>query len=600
MSEPTVTPETGVLAEPNSDAIAGEAAPGAERSWVRRTLELKRLLKMREGQLFLFLAVLIGVFSGLLVVCFQIAINATRLWLLGSALAPSSVRLILVPTLVGLVIAFLVMRVFPQVRGSGVNQTKAAVYASNGHIPFNTVAGKFITCALAIGSGQSLGPEDPSLQIGAGFASWLGRRLRISRDKVRLIAPVGAAAGLAAAFNAPIASVLFVIEEVIGRWSAGVLGAIVLAALSSVVVMRNFLGNEPLFRVTSYRLGHPSELIAYAVLGVAGGFAAVAFTRLIAILRPRLMRLPWRTHYFQPAIAGLAVGLIGLGFPQVMGAGYETIDQAMHGQYVWQLLAVLAGVKIIATVISFSSGTPGGMFAPSLFIGAMLGGAVGGVERHFFPGLTGSVGAYALVGMGTVFAGFLRVPMTSVFMVLELSGNYSIILPVVISNAIAYVISRRYQKVPIFDMLSRQEGMDLPSLEAQREESLLRVESAIRDYTAPLLHGVQSVGDALRQLDSSAEQHFLIDQGAQGWSLTTKERLQMLAQQGKGGSLLRDLPNPQRLPHVHPDQPLEVALRRIGDHPLLPVTNRVQLDRLEGVVTLEDILRVYRASLAGP
>jgi CIC family chloride channel protein len=489
--------------------------------------------------------------------------------------------------------------VFPQVRGSGVNQTKAAVYASNGHIPFNTVAGKFITCALAIGSGQSLGPEDPSLQIGAGFASWLGRRLRISRDKVRLIAPVGAAAGLAAAFNAPIASVLFVIEEVIGRWSAGVLGAIVLAALSSVVVVRNFLGAEPLFRVTSYRLGHPSELVAYAVLGVVGGFAAVIFTRLIAILRPRLMRLPWRTHYFQPAIAGLVVGLIGLAFPQVLGAGYETIDQAMHGQYTWQLLGVLAGAKIIATVISFSSGTPGGMFAPSLFIGAMLGGAVGGVERHFFPGLTGSVGAYALVGMGTVFAGFLRVPMTSVFMVLELSGNYSIIVPVVISNAIAYVISRRYQKVPLFDMLSRQEGMDLPSLEAQREESTLRVESALQEYRAPVLHGPQPVADALRQLENSADQHFLVDQGAQGWSLVTKERLQMLAQQGKGGTVLRDLPDAQRLPHVHPDQPLEMALRRIGDHPLLPVTNRVHLDRLEGVVTLEDIMRAYRASMSG-
>jgi len=601
MSEPTTSPATGRMAEPKADAVPDQVVAETQgRSWVRRGLELMRLVKMREGQLFLFLAVLIGVFSGLLVVCFQMAINTTRLWLLGSALAPSAVRVILAPALAGLVVAFLVMRVFPQVRGSGVNQTKAAVYASNGHIPFNTVAGKFITCALAIGSGQSLGPEDPSLQIGAGFASWLGRRLRISRDKVRLIAPVGAAAGLAAAFNAPIASVLFVIEEVIGRWSAGVLGAIVLAALSSVVVMRNFLGAEPLFRVTSYRLGHPSELVAYAVLGVVGGFAAVIFTRLIATLRPRLMRLPWRTHYVQPAIAGLAVGLIGLLFPQVLGAGYETIDQAMHGQYTWQLLGVLAGVKIIATVISFSSGTPGGMFAPSLFIGAMLGGAVGGVERHFFPGLTGSVGAYALVGMGTVFAGFLRVPMTSVFMVLELSGNYSIIVPVVISNAIAYVISRKYQKVPLFDMLSRQEGMDLPSLEAQREESTLRVETALREYRAPLLHGVQSVADALRQLENSADQHFLVDQGAQGWSLLTKERLQMLAKQGKGSTILRDLPDSQRLPHVHPDQALEMALRRIGDHPLLPVTNRVNLDRLEGVVTLDDILQAYRASMSGP
>ena len=622
MSEPSATPNTtatrGATPEPAAQSGAPAAVPEAPPAapspdaeaqitarrfeavvaWLSQFREHVRGLSLREGQLFLFLSVLIGLFSGLLVVCFDIAIDWTRVRLLGSALAPSPARVILVPALAGLGVALLVIHVFPRVRGSGVNQTKAAVYVSDGYIPFSTVVGKFFTCALAIGTGQSLGPEDPSLQIGAGIASALGRRLKLSRDKVRLIAPVGAAAGLAAAFNAPIASVLFVLEEVIGRWSAGVLGAIVLAALSSAVVMRNFLGPEPLFRVTTYRLGHPSELVAYAVLGVVGGFASVIFTRLITALRPRLMALPRRTHYVQPALAGLVVGLIGLGFPQVMGAGYQVIDQAMHNQYAWEMLALLAGFKIIATVVSFSSGTPGGMFAPSLFIGAMLGGAVGGVEHHFFPGLTGSVGAYALVGMGTVFAGFMRVPMTSVFMVLELSGNYSIIVPVIISNAIAYVISRKYQKVPLFDLLSRQEGMDLPSMEAQREESTLRVESALRPYAAPLLRGEQTVREALDRLGNADDQNFLVDRGLQGWSVITKERLEMLKGQGKADTALRALPNPQRLPHVHPDQPLEVALRRIGDHPVLPVISRVDLRRLEGVVTLDDILRAYRTSFA--
>ena len=186
---------------------------------------------LREPQLFLLLAVIIGLFSGLAVVLFRIAIDWTRLELLGSALTPAPRAVLLVPVLGGLVVAFLVIRFFPRVRGSGVNQTKAAVYIYDGFIPFNTVVGKFVSCALAIGTGQSLGPEDPSLQMGAGIASALGRRLRLSREKVRLIAPVGAAAGLAAAFNAPISAVLFVIEEVIGKWTAGVLGAVVLAAV---------------------------------------------------------------------------------------------------------------------------------------------------------------------------------------------------------------------------------------------------------------------------------------------------------------------------------------------------------------------------------
>ena len=268
-------------------------------------------------------------------------------------------------------------------RGSGVNQTKAALYIYDGYIPFRTAIGKFITAALAIGSGHSLGPEDPSLQIGACIASALGRRLHLSRERMRLIAPVGAAAGLAAAFNAPISAVLFVIEEVIGRWTAGILGSVVLSSVSSVVVMRWFLGSEPLFRIPAVQLRNPAELIAYAILGVIGGLASVAFSAGIGELRPRLKAMPRWTQYFQPAVAGLLIGLIGvLGAPQVMGAGYQYIDEAMHGQFTWQMLAILAGLKILATLLSFVSGTPGGMFAPTLFIGAMLGASVGGARAY--------------------------------------------------------------------------------------------------------------------------------------------------------------------------------------------------------------------------
>ena len=347
----------------------------------------------REERFFLVLSVFIGVFSGLAVVCFRFAIGWCRLYLLGSGAVFSTPRVLLAPTLGGLVIAALVIHFFPQSRGSGVNQTKAALYIYNGSIPIRTAIGKFITAALAIGSGHSLGPEDPSLQIGASLASVLGRRMHISRDRMRLIAPVGAAAGLAAAFNAPISAVLFVIEEVIGRWTAGILGSVVLSAVSSVVVMRWFLGSESLFRIPAVQLERPSELIAYSILGIVGGLASVLFAKGIATLRPRCKALPFWTQYFQPAAAGLLIGIIALlGAPQIMGAGYEAIDEAMHGRFTWQFLAILAGLKIIATLLSFVSGTPGGMFAPTLFIGAMLGAAVGGAEHVILPHLSGSPG----------------------------------------------------------------------------------------------------------------------------------------------------------------------------------------------------------------
>ena len=248
--------------------------------------------------MFLLLSVLIGVFSGLAVVCFRVAIEFTKLLLLGSSLTPGVERVLLAPTLAGLGIGLLALRVFPRSRGSGVNQTKLAVYVLNGYISFRTVVSKFIMCSLAIGSGQSLGPEDPALQMGAGIASAIGRGLRLSQKKVRMMAPVGAAAGLAAAFNAPISAVLFVIEEVIGTWSAGVLGAIVLAALSSVVTMRWFLGPEALFRVPHFELIHPWELIAYVILGVVGGLTSLLFLKWISYSRPKVQALPGWTAIF--------------------------------------------------------------------------------------------------------------------------------------------------------------------------------------------------------------------------------------------------------------------------------------------------------------
>jgi chloride channel protein, CIC family len=561
----------------------------------QRTITWPLHFAFPEERFFLILSVFIGIFSALAVVCFRLAIEWCRLKMLGPRLTPSGLHVILVPTLVGLVVAVLVLHVFPAVRGSGVNQTKAALYIYNGYIPFRTAIGKFITAALAIGSGQSLGPEDPSLQIGAGLASALGRRLKLSRDKLRLIAPVGAAAGLAAAFNAPISAVLFVIEEVIGRWSAGILGSVVLSAISSVVVMRGFLGSEPMFRIPPVELIRPQELLAYGILGLAGGVAAVVFSHAIGFLRPRLKAMPRWTQYLQPATAGLLIGLIGfLGFPQIMGAGYEYIDQAMHNQFTWEMLGILAGLKIVATTLSFVSGTPGGMFAPTLFIGAMLGGAVCGVERYLFPHLAGSMATYSLVGMGVLFAGFLRAPMTSVFMVLEVSGNYSIIVPVIVGNTLAYVVSRALQPAPIFDMLTRQDGLELPSLEEQREQASWRVEDAMRPAAGPILNATETVEQAYQRVQQAIGNVFLVRLASNGWTSVTRESLAKLREEGKGEFGLGATIPRRRLPHLHPDLALEVALRYAQKTPLVPVINRADFRKLEGVISQEDVLNRYK------
>ena len=548
----------------------------------------------REERFFLVLSVFIGVFAGLAVVCFRFAIEWSRIYALGTTAHVAPTRLLLAPALAGLVIAVLVIHVFPLARGSGVNQTKAALYIYNGYIPLRTAVGKFITAALAIGSGQSLGPEDPSLQIGASLASALGRRMRLSRERMRLIAPVGAAAGLAAAFNAPISAVLFVIEEVIGRWTAGILGSVVLSAVSSVVVVRWFLGSDALFRIPAVEMQRPFELIAYSILGIVGGLASVAFASGIGALRPRCRELPAWTQYFQPALAGLLIGFVALlGAPQVMGAGYEYIDQAMHGQFTWQFLALLAALKIITTMLSFISGTPGGMFAPTLYIGAMLGAAVGGAEHALLPSLNFSPGTYALVGMGVLFAGFLRAPMTSVFMVLEVSGNYSIILPVIVANTFAYVISRRLQPVAIFDLLTRQDGLDLPSMEEQREESVLRVEDAMEPPPSKILAPDDVIDRAWQIVDESPEHLCLVRLNPTGWGALTKDQIAKLIQNGKSGASIGSMLTSGAIPYLHPDQSLDTALRYINRFPVLPVVSRADTSRLEGIITQHNVMERY-------
>jgi CIC family chloride channel protein len=498
--------------------------------------------RISDTQRFLLLSITIGIVAGLLVVCFHYAIDLISWFTLGTPVGRNRVATVLAPALGGGLSAILVLLAFPKAAGSGLTHTKAALYISNGYVPFRTVIGKFIACATSIGTGNSLGPEDPALQMGAGVSSWLGRTFQLPRERLRVIVPVGAAAGIAAAFNTPITAVLFVIEEVIGSWNASVLGSIVLSAGSAVVVSRSFLGEQPLFRVPEFGLHHPSELVVYASVGLVGGLCGTLFVRLLGALRGRVSALPISTRAILPFVAGILVGLTGLVFPEVMGAGYGSIDRALHDEFGWRLLLTLGIVKLLTTSTCFAAGTPGGMFAPTLFTGAMIGGGIGSLAQLYWPVATSPPSAYVLVGMGTFFAAVFRAPMTSVFMVFEVSASYEIILPVMVANLIAYLVARKLSAVTFFEMVAAQEGLQLPSHERQRDTQVLRVE------------------DAMRPADESP--------GADGGA-------------------------PGAAPIVHPDQSLETALRLFGHRRTLTVVSRQDLTLVIGTLSLDDVLTAY-------
>jgi CIC family chloride channel protein len=544
----------------------------------------------------------IGALVGLIVVAFILLTGrlAARMYPAGGA----GWRRILVPTLGSLLTGYLLYRYFPFARGSGIPQTKAALFIRDGRISLRTVVGKFFCCSASLASGIALGREGPAVQIGAGLASVIARRLGLRKEQVKALVPVGSAAALAAAFNTPIAAVLFSLEEIMGDLHAPILGSVVLSSATSWIVLHLVLGDEPLFHVTAYHLVNPAEFAVYAVLGVVGGLGSVWFVKLLLGLRQWFLDLPERTVWIQPVAGGLTVGLMGYFLPQVLGVGYSEVEKALAGGLVLKLVVILAVLKIIATAVCYASGNAGGIFGPSLFIGAMMGASVGSVAHLLLPNYTAGPGAYALVGMGTAFAGIVRTPLTSVIMIFELTRDYTIIVPLMISNLIAFFISQHFQRQPIYEALARQDGVHLPTGEHRTHRARFRVTSAMRSAAQDTISPVMTIGDVLtRNRESDLDAWPVVDE-QELCGMVERVELEHAAAQGQQDEpvalLLRQHPSPHRsdgapLPHVHPDHSLTFALERMGAmrYNVLPVVSRANIRQLLGVVTLEDVLEAY-------
>jgi len=580
--------------------IAGNQVTAVQswRSRLQRWTDSEKL-NQHEDKVLLVLTLIIGAVVGLVIAGF-IYLTET----LGSRMYPAggaAWRRMVIPTAGSLITGYLLSRYFPNARGSGIPQTKGALFLRDGFISFRTVVGKFFLSSTSLASGIALGREGPSVQIGAGLASVLGRRLGLGPANIRQLVPIGAAAALAAAFNTPVAAVLFTLEEVLGDLHAPVLGSIVLSSATSWIVLHLLLGDEPLFHVPAYQLVSPVEFISYAVLGVVGGVVSVCFVKLLLFIRKSFKALPRWSDWLQPAAGGLLVGVMGWFVPEVLGVGYGHVSEALNGQMALTLMALLVVLKLIATAACYGTGNAGGIFGPSLFIGAMLGGAVGSAAHQLFPDYTGSVGAYALVGMGAAFAGIVRVPLASVIMIFEMTRDYSIIVPLMISNLMSFYISYKLQKEPIYEALQHQDGLHLPSRLKDRQGMLM-----VRHAMTPVTHRLSKfdpLRDALAFFDDDRDACPVLD-GSMLLGMVSRAAIEAAMTRGGADQTLAELfPNhdpPESLraesfPHVHFDHPLDVALRRMAQSKLnvLPVVSRSNVRELRGLVSLQDILRAY-------
>jgi CIC family chloride channel protein len=490
---------------------------------------------------------------------------------------------------------YLLARFFRDARGNGIVQTKSALHSSDGRITFHSVAGKFLCTSVTLASGIPLGPEGPSVAVGAGIASILGRKLGLSPAKVRALIPVGAAAAIAAAFNTPIAAVLFSLEEIIGDLNAPVLGSVVLASATGWMVLRLLLGNEPIFHVPQYEPAHPLEFAVYAVLGVAGGIVSGTLIASMIWLRGIFKRFPTKTLWIQPLAGGLVVGMAGWAVPEVLGVGYGHINDLLNGKMAIELAALLVLLKVFTVVVSSASGNAGGIFAPTLFIGAMLGGTVGGVFHHLLPGFTATPGVYALVGMGAVFAGIVRTPMTSVILVFEVTRDYAIIVPLMIANLVSFSFPGRFTRklcikalggrtVSTFPLRRRVHGKRQVSHAVRQPEEVLPADLTVKaavDFAAQSRHSSWPI----------MNEHGII-------GVISAKALLSLIEKDKGTQKLSDSLGSPAFVHIHMDHSFDLALARMGAAglDLLPVVSRLNIHELVGVIYLNDILRAYGIS----
>ena len=422
----------------------------------------------------LLLAVLVGAGAGGGAVVFRWLISSfTELFTghadyagLGPVANPNVAALgrwfvIFAPVAAGLLYGPLVYFFAREARGHGVPEVMYAVARRGGRIAPQVAVVKALASALCIGGGGSVGREGPIVQIGSALGSTLGRVVRAPESRMRVLVACGAAGGIAATFNAPLAGVFFALELLLRDIAAQAFGMVVLASVTASVIGRAALGSATFLALPAFSVQHFQQYLLFALLGVLAGLAGAAFTRILYWIEDAC-DWAWRgPEWLRPAVGGILLGALLLVLPQMYGVGYPVLGNGIAGKYGIALLLVLLVAKMVATSLTIGIGGSGGVFAPSLFIGAMLGAAYGQIVGHLVPGVAGPAGAYALIGMGAVFAGAARAPITAVIIMFELTGEYSIILPLMAAIVLATGVSHLVSSDTIYTLKLRRRGVDL-------------------------------------------------------------------------------------------------------------------------------------------
>ncbi len=504
----------------------------------------------------------------------------------------------LIPAIGGLLVAPLLIHVAREAKGYGVPEVMNAVARHGGVIRPRVTLVKALSSAICLGSGGSAGPEGPIVQIGSAIGSTVGQVFQLSSDRLRVLVGCGAAAGISAIFNAPISGAIFTLEIIMGDFSVRTFAPVLISSVVASVVSRSALGDYPAFQVPAYEMISGWELPLYAVMGALIGCVAVMFMRALSWTENFSDNLKC-SPYLKPALGGLVVGVIGIFFPQIFAAGYETITQALEGNMVWGLLAALLILKIVATSLTLGSGSSGGIFAPTLFIGAMSGGIFGNAVARALPGHDGAVGTYALVGMAASIAGATHAPLTAILIIFELSNDYRIVLPLMIAVVFATLVAQKMERESIYTIKLAKQGINL---RGGKDVDILRslTASDVMDVTFTTVPTTATTTELLAIAAKSDDSYFLVidPDGNLYGSLSLGDLRRAIVSGADADKILaQDISTTPLL--VTPDDTLEEVQSLLGRQGLMfaPVVDLRDPGRVIGVVREEKILRVYNRRL---
>ncbi|PIU20543.1 MAG: chloride channel protein, partial [Elusimicrobia bacterium CG08_land_8_20_14_0_20_59_10] len=500
---------------------------------------------------------------------------------------------ILLPAAGGLVVGLLIYHFAKEAKGHGVPEVMLAVANEGGRIRPRVVLVKALASAVCIGSGGSAGREGPIVQIGSAFGSTIGQVFNLNEDKIKILIACGAAGGIAATFNAPLAGMFFALEVILMAYGPKHISSVVLSAVTATVVSRHFLGNFPAFVIPSYQMSSAWEIPLYFIFGFLAALTALAFIKVLYKTEDvvDLVKMP---AYLKPVLGGLVIGSIGLFFPQIFGVGYGSIENALRGELIAQTAVLLVFLKIMATSVTLGSGGSGGVFAPSLFIGAMLGSAYGLLTQFLVPAVAIHPGACALVGMGAVFAGAAQAPLSAIMILFEMTNDYRIILPLMITCIISTVVVGRLSRDSIYTLKLRRRGIDIQKPKGQDLMETIKIADAMRTAVVTVKE-TDTIGSAGLKIKSTHYRGFpVLDPENRLTGIITRQDINKAMAEGRSGDAAREIMTRDVIV-CYPDEVLRSALEKLGKKDIgrIPVVERKNSGHLIGLIDRKSIISSY-------